>query len=334
MLKKLRASMLYGALSVLMTGSISMAAFADTSSTTTSGVGIGNGYKISPVRTDLTINPGQSQNLTLYVQNISSVTENLQVLTNDFTARPDNSGGPAILLNGQSLPKHGLTKYITVTPSKATLQPNDQAQVTVTISLPKDIVPGGYYGAVRVAPQGTVSGKNVNLAASVASLILVRVPGNYKEQVSVSNFQVLSGTNPHTVFTTSKGITASVVFDNTGDVQEQPFGKVELKKGSKILGTYDINNTYPHGNVLPDSSRQFTVPLDKVGSFGKYTLVGNFGYGTNGQLLSAQTTFYVIPASAIIIALIVLALLIALAIVFPRYMRRHDSRVLRRAGRR
>ena len=38
-----------------------------------------NGYRVSPVRTDLTIKPGAGSSITVYFQNASSAVENLQV---------------------------------------------------------------------------------------------------------------------------------------------------------------------------------------------------------------------------------------------------------------
>lgn len=53
-----------------------------------------NGYKVSPVRTDLSVKPGDSDIVTVYVQNASSAVENVQVIVNDFQAPTDESGNP------------------------------------------------------------------------------------------------------------------------------------------------------------------------------------------------------------------------------------------------
>lgn len=303
-------------------------AFAETNG------GSANGYKIAPVRTDLTIERGKSETTKIFVQNVSSVVENLQVVVNDFQARNDESGAPALLLNGKSTPQHGLKQFITISNPTFTLQPNEQKGIEVQISIPANASAGGYFGAIRVAPAGANGDKNVNLSASVASLVLVKVPGKITEQLSIVSLQALSGNNSHVLFTNGKGLNAAVRFHNTGDVQEEPFGKLQLKKGSKLLGSYEINSGDPRGNVLPDSVRKFTVPLTNLGSFGKYTLEGNFGYGTTGQLLSAKTTFYIVPVGMIVLAALVVLILLFLIIVLPKMVRSHDRNVLRRAGRR
>src|SRR5205085_985778 len=157
----------------------------------------------------------------------------------------------------------------------------------------------GYYGAIRFAPHtdsGAADARNVTLSASVGSLVLVTVPGDIHEQVTVASLDARKAVeanqvdSPRTIFTDNKNINAVVRFQNNGDVQEQPFGKVMLKNWrGKILATYEVNNGTPRGNVLPDSIRKFSVPLNKLGGFGKYSLVGNFGYGNSGQLITATT---------------------------------------------
>lgn len=304
--------------------------------TNTSIGGTGNGLKISPVTTDITVSAGQSKTVTVYAQNVTTATVTLQVLVNDFTANGDESGTPALLLNSnQYAPSHSLKRFVTPL-SNVTLQPGQQKGVNVVISIPANAAAGGYYGAVRFAPAATNTTSNVTLSASVGSLILVRVPGTIKENVELLSLDVrrsITG-SAEAIFTNNKSLTAVARFHNIGDVQEQPFGKVLLKRGSKTLATYEINNTTPRGNVLPGSIRRFGVTLDKVGSFGKYTIIGNFGYGTNGQLLSGQTTFYVVPLAAILLLILVIVAILFLIFVLPRLIRQYNRRIIRKAGRR
>ena len=211
-------------------------------------------------------------------------------------------------------------------------------EIKVTITVPKTAAGGGYFGAVRFASAGgNDPTKNVTLAASVGSLVLVKVPGDVVESVKLESIDVRSGkdaANGNSVFTSNKNLYAVARFKNTGNVHEQPFGKIIVKKGSKLLQTTEINNTDPKGNVLPDSVRRFSIKLDKIGTFGKYTVEGNFGYGTNGQLLSGKTSFFVVPVVLIVVALVVLALLILAAVGLPKMIKRYNAGVVRRANRR
>lgn len=293
----------------------------------------GNGYRISPVVSSQTINPGQSSSVQVYLTNISTAPENLQVVVDDFQAK-DETGTPALILSGQSLPRHGLKQYTSLPTTTLSLNPGETKSLFVNIKIPANAVPGGYYGAVRFTPLGSNGEKNVNLAASVGSLMLVKVPGDIKEVVTIASFGVSRGGGSlRSIFFGNSNLAAVVRFQNSGDIQEQPFGKIVLKKGGKTLQTTEINNTQQPGNVLPDSIRKFSVSLDKVGKVGKYTVEGNFGYGSNGQLLSAKSTFYVIPLILVVIVIAAIAALIAAIYFGPKAVRKHDRRILRHTKR-
>jgi hypothetical protein len=295
-----------------------------------------NGYRLYPVRTDLVLNKGSTDIVTVYIQNATSDVENLQTVVDDFEAPTNETGNPALLLNGATAPSHSLKQFATVLNPKFTLQPNQQEAVNVEIKIPPNAESGGYYGAVRFAPIGPGGNKNVNLSASVASLILLTVPGNLIQRVYVSGFGVAQGnsTVTHAFFFSNKNLNAIVRFKNIGNVQEEPFGKILLKKGTTVLSSVGVNTANPPGNVLPDSIRAFSAKLTKVGWFGKYTIEGNFGYGNKGQLLMAQASFYVIPIAVIIITLLIILFILFLIFGLPRLIRAYNRRVIARASRR
>lgn len=308
-------------------------ALAATSSNTSAG-NAGNGIKISPVHSDLTIKPGSSVTVDVYVTNVTAQTATYQIVGNDFIASGDESGNPALILEpDKSAPAHGLKQFIAPI-SNITVKPNEQKDVKVIVSIPANAPPGGYYGAIRVLPADVdLKNNTLSLSASVASLILVRVPGDLKEQVSIASLDARVDDHVHSIFTSKKGINGVIRFQNEGNVQEQPFGKLTVKDiRGKIVYSAEVNDTDPRGNVLPDSIRKFSVPLKNLSSLGKYTMEGNFGYAS-GQTLSASSTFYVIPIPVIVITLILLVLIIIAIFEAPRMLRRYKKRILRQAGR-
>ena len=278
----------------------------------------GSGYKVFPIRTDINVSRGTSQTVTIYVQNVSGSVENIQTIFNDFVANPKENGSPDILLNGATDAQHGLKQFTTFSPATFTLQPQATQTVKITVSIPSVAAPGGYYGAVRFAPESQNGKQSVNLSASVASLILAKVPGNFYENMTVTKFSAAQKGLAGNIFTSSKNLQAITVFQNNGQAQEEPFGKVVLLKGNKQIGTFVINSTSPPGNVLPNSSRSFTVNINGATSFGEYTLLGNFGYGSKGQSISVKTTFWVVPFAWIVVAIVVLVLLVIVLLLWLR----------------
>jgi hypothetical protein len=298
----------------------------------------GEGLRVAPVTTNLTIDPGQSATVDIYVDNLTSGTVTLQALINDFVAGNNENGVPRILLNGQTT-SHDIKKFIQPI-GNVTIPAGDNQYIPVTIKVPLGTPAGGYYGVIRFDSAPSSGTGNVSLSASVGSLILVTVPGKLDENVSIASFKVqkivktkssVSQTGGF-IFTSSKDLNAVVRFSNQGNIQEQPFGKVELlNQSKKVLATYEINETTPPGNVLPGSIREFSVPLSKVGSFGKFTVIGNFGYGDKGQLLTAQASFYMIPLGLIILAIVVIILIVLAIIFIPKFIRSYNRKIERRA---
>lgn len=298
----------------------------------------GSGLSISPVRSDLTINAGESKTITVTVKNVTSATTEYEAHINDFVVAKDSElGHPALILDDNKYaPSHSLKRYI-ATIDNVKLAPNESKGVKVTINIPKDAAAGGHYGAVRFIPKSGTNGQNITVSASVGSIILVNVPGDIKEDTVIESFDVRQGedaTSGSSLFTKNGNLYSVIRFNNRGNTHEQPFGKIRVLKGDKVIQETEINNTDPRGNVLPDSIRRFNVKLNKVGSFGKYTVEGNFGYGANGQLLSAKTSFWVIPFTLIIGILAVIALLLLAAFTVPKAIKRYNRNVLRKAGRR
>ncbi len=294
------------------------------------------GIEVSPVRQDITINPGQSQTINIKVVNVTANTEVLQGIVNDFVASSNETGQPSILVGANVYaPSHSLKRFISPLPN-ITLAPGQEIQVPVTINVPKNAAGGGYYGVVRFGPAGTGSkDQTVTLAGSVGSLVLLTVPGDIKQQLSIASFDVESNGSPSTYFTSNKHINAVIRFQNEGNIQVAPFGKILLKSRSgKIIASFNVNNVTPPGNVLPNSIRRFSIPVSHLSSFGIYTLEANFGYGTTGQPLSASTVFYVIPLTVIIGFLIFIVLILFLIFGMPKLIAAYNKRVIDRASRR
>ena len=296
----------------------------------------GNGLRVSPVRTDMTIAAGKSQIVNISLTNVTSNPSTVKAIINDFGASKDESGNPSIVLDpDQYAQSHSLKRFITPI-SNYTIAPGQTVQIPVSINIPANAAGGGYFGAIRFVPARLANGPdvNVNLAGSVGSLILVKVPGDFKELMKIKSYDVRKNDSPSTFYTNNKNLNLTVRLENKGNVQEQPFGKVFVKnsKGKFIYET-EFNNTIPRGNVLPDSIRKFPVSLKNIGSFGKYTVEGSFGYGSTGQLVSASTTFYVVPAWMIITFFAVVALIVFLIFGLPRIIRAYNQRVLRNARR-
>ncbi|HEY0965352.1 MAG TPA: DUF916 domain-containing protein [Candidatus Saccharimonadales bacterium] len=290
-----------------------------------------NTIKVSPVRTDLQIAPGKSQTIQMTVTNLTNSPITIHPAQNDFVAG-DEAGGPALILDeNKEAPTHSLKRFME--PLKDVTIPAKQAKnIKVRINVPANAQAGGYFGAIRFAPSNPDEGGQVNLAPSVASLILLTVPGDLVENLEMTDFDVQQDGRSNSLFVTPKDLQASVRFKSLGNVQVGPFGKVSVKQGDRVVYESDFNIRTPRDMVLPDSARRWSVPLKDIGEFGRYTVHATFTYGKENKTIEIEKSFWVIPQYVFIIAIVLAAALIAAIVFGVFYFRKRRARRSRKYG--
>lgn len=269
----------------------------------------GNGFRISPVRTEFTIEKGKSETLTLTIENPADAATTAKAVVNDFVASDKEDGEPRLILDeNQSAPKNSF-KQLASTISELTLAAHEKKDIVVTIKVPDNANAGGYYGAIRFIPviETNSNSTNVGLTASVGSIVLVRVPGNLTERLDLIQMSAAQGGKTRSFFTHGD-ITLITRLKNEGDIHVKPFGKVAVKDMfGRTVYTYEFNNTEPRENILPGSIRRFDDSLPKRKWLGKYTVEANLGYSQgSGDLISAKLSFWYIPVWAIIVIIVVI----------------------------
>lgn len=287
-----------------------------------------NGFRISPIRSELTIEKGKSQTITIGVENPTTSPSTVKAIINDFVAGSDESGQPKLILDDKApKPKNDFSKLVGDIPNLS-LKGNERKTVDVKISVPADATPGGYYGAIRFAPAGSTGPGNVGLVASVGSLVLVTVPGNLTERMNL--IQISASQNDKAKsFMTSGDVSVLIRLKNTGDIHVKPFGRVSVKNMfGKEVASYEVNNTDPRSNVLPDSIRAFTNPLPKGKKwFGRYTVEANIGYNQgSGDVLYAKASFWYLPTWFLYAFVIAIVALVAGGYFFVRRIRSRTRR--------
>lgn len=291
-----------------------------------------NTLKVSPVRSDVQIAKGQSKGVPITVTNLTSSPITITPIENDFTAGDEN-GTPAIILDANTYaPTHSLKRFMTPL-GNVTIPAKGSKTIEVVITVPATAQAGGYFGAVRFAPASPDGSGQVNLSGSVASLILLTVPGPTVEQLNLTNFDIQQDGKSGTDFRTPNGLKAAFRFENKGNIQLAPFGKISVKKGDKVVYETDFNIDAPRGTILPDSARRWEVPLQKIDSFGHYTVLATLTYGSKNQTIDVSKSFWVIPLWMIIAAIGVVVLIIAIIVFLIFFFRgRQHRRARRRAG--
>jgi hypothetical protein len=292
---------------------------------------VANGFQISPVRSEFTIEKSKSQTLTISIQNPTDVAPIAKPIVNNFIASDDQSGEPRLILDDTSQqPKNNFKNLVGSIPD-VPLGPKEKKDVNVNITVPADASSGGYYGAIRWVPAAASNTGNVGLTASVGTIILVTVPGNLHEQLDLEQLTTAQGGNAKAFFTKGE-VQLITELKNSGDIHVKPFGKVTIKKtfGGQVA-EFEFNNTDPKANVLPGSTRKFVNTIPKEAQkFGRYTVTINLGYSQgSGQLITSSTTYWYMPPAyligfAVIVVLIVGAILWTVRKYRSRRKHKHD----------
>lgn len=273
---------------------------------------------------DVLADPGETVTVKVTVSNPADFDVNVRPIQNDFVAGDKEDGTPALVLEEDEFaPTHSLKRFMKPLESVA-LPAGKSATVDVVINVPADAQPGGYFGALRFAPVSPDGGGQVNMSASVASLILLRVNGEVPQKLTLTDFAVQQNGSTGTFFTSDRDLSVFTRFENEGGVQVGPIGKISVTKGGELVYDADFNDNQPRDMILPDSARRWSVALGDLGGFGKYEVTATFTYGDDNQSLEATYSFWIVPWTIIIGGGVVLALLIGLIVWFV-YRRRNPK---------
>jgi hypothetical protein len=292
-----------------------------------------NTLRVTPVRTDLTLNPGESKTVEVTVTNITTTDIAVQPIENDFIAG-DESGTPSLILGQDDFaPTHSLKRFMAPL-STATIAAGASKTFQVAIKVPANAQAGGYFGALRFAPTSSNNGGQVNLSASVASIMLLTVSGPTTEKLNLTNFEVQKGGKDVTYAMDGKDMQVHLRFENKGNIQEGPTGTISIKRNGTQVINDQFNNISPKDVILPDSARQWNISLDssKLNDLGKYTVLGTFSYGQSNDTIQFTRTFWVIPLWSIIAAAAILLVLAGVVLLIIFAIRRRNRRNYRRSS--
>lgn len=309
----------------LVVSFINADAFAVTTNTQSNDnpTGSGQALEIGPPTIIMSGDPGQTLTTSINLRDISANKLIVTGQVNDFEASPSEDGAPKIILDENIETSYSLKKWISPF-NTLTLNPKQLKTFPVTIKIPKDASPGGYYGVIRFtskAPDMTDTG--VSLSASLGSLLMIRVKGAVTEKINIEEFFVSSNNTKGTFFE-SAPLDFTVRFKNSGNIDEQPSGQIII---TDMFGKKSavVNVNLEGYKVLPNSVRKFNYTLDSktIGSrtlFGKYTADMKITYGEKKEVITSKITFWVIPYRMIGMGVLVLvAGFITLRFVIKRY---------------
>lgn len=280
---------------------------------------------VTPPLFQLNIAPGEVWKSSLKVVNSNAFP--LTVYTQLYNFEPKGEDGQGELIpraQGEGGAIGTLADWITITTDPIVIQPEQSADVPITVSIPKEAAPGGHFAAVLTGtrPSNKTGSSVVRTSQAVTSLFFVRVAGDIHESGTVREFSVA-----HT-FQETPQADFSVRFQNTGNVHLQPQGDITIyNMWGKERGYIPINQRSHFGNVLPNSIRKFDFAWRgeaSLADIGRYMAEVSLAYGESGrQTSTSKVYFWIIPFRATLVVLLLLFIFVSFIIwIVRRYVRR------------
>ncbi len=248
-------------------------------------------FVVGPGRVEVTVRPGESVIRNISVTNRIDDNRKFEIVVEDMSGAADGTQA-AVLLGDQNGP-YSLRDYVSVPEQIISLGLGQRAQVPVTITMPPDAEPGGYYGGVLVTTvqdDGTTEGSVARspIIARVGTLFFITVPGEVEKSGQLTNFATIGDT-----WWYDKGpIKFGLTYENTGSIHQNPYGEIRIKNmlGSEV-GFVEIEPWF----VLPKSLRTREVTWDTQFLLGRYTVTASINRGYDDIVDEITTHVWVIP---------------------------------------
>lgn len=283
------------------------------------------GLTVSPPLREITLQPGDTYSDTIRLTNPTQNLVELYPKTMNFEARGEG-GDPSFYEADETSHKYALAKWISYEQPKLALTPQQVAEFKYQIKVPLGAEPGGHYGVLFFAtnpPEKAEGASQVAIASMVGSLVLVRIPGDIREEGLLEKFST------EKKLYVSTPVVFNALIKNIGNIHFKPEGEIKIKNfwGGEVD---KVIFNEEKGNVLPDSARKFeekwtpaTEPFYKQ-PIGRFTGNLNLNYGEDDKMLAGSVSFWVIP-KWFLVAVAVLILIIVLWII-TRLIRRKNSK--------
>ncbi|MDA3840423.1 MAG: hypothetical protein PF572_05000 [Patescibacteria group bacterium] len=278
-----------------------------------------DGIKISPVRIEDLVDPGQVISKFVTVTNESEAPREIFVFLRDFKA--EGELGQAKLIEPGSESGSFLASWIEVATSGISFLPNESKDIPFFVRVPMEVGPGGYYGAVvfgtkppEFKQDSENRGAGMSIGQQAATLILFQVKGDANEEITVREFST-----DKEYYNTPFDIKFTSRLENKGNVHGAPVGTITIKNQiGKTVEEIIFNEKV--SNILPKTFRRFEHNWIGDMAVGRYTATLGLTYGTptgmggqGMQTLYAERSFWILPwkiISAIVTAIIFLAIII------------------------
>jgi hypothetical protein len=298
---------------------------------------------LTPVRFELSAEPGEVITKEILLINEEDAGSYFYSSFANFEAQGD-SGVPSF-----ATPTEGLGTWMDTDLDSVYLEPGQQRIVNLTISVPQNAEPGGYFASLFWGTSPSEIGSGIGVGSQTGILVLLSVKGEVREEAGLINFNTID----NKFFHQTLPVDFEYRFRNDGGDRIKPEGTLTIRN-TIFWPTERLDGNPVEGNVLPNSTRKINVKWQKyerpneyvapTGMWGKfwsdvgyqwrnfaiglYSANLNVAYGTHGEHAKGTAWFVVFPWQ------LALVLVIGIFIVWwggTRFIKRYNRFIIERA---
>ena len=261
----------------------------------TEGVSSG-AFIIKPAKVELSIAPGEKKETILTLSNDTALPLHVDVSFEDVGPNMQVSpNDDPVKLLGTKGGEYSLRDLFSISHSSFDLLSGKEVQVPVSITIPKDMEPGGRYGSVvftfhGVTVPGTQQPANIAIESRIATLFFVRISGEAKEEGKLVAFGLFNNARSVVTPSSEQPLRFQVAYENTGAVHLDPYGGITLSPFWGNKRTVPIDPWV----VLPGATRMREVSIDDL-SVGYYHAHIELNRGYKDIIDNADVSFWVLP---------------------------------------
>lgn len=249
-------------------------------------------FVVGPGRAEVEVKPGQTVVYEVSVANRISDNRTFELYVEDVTGSLDADS--AVTLMGDKVGPYSVKSFISFPEKTFSLNLGERARIPVTITIPPDADPGGYYGSVLVSTIKTDANEDEEqivrapVIARIGTLFFITVPGEVERSGVVKELSLIDKS-----WWYEKGpIDFNILTENTGSVHLNPYGELRIKNlfGEEV-GFVELEPWF----VLPKSLRSRDISWDRELLFGRYTATALINRGYDDIVDEHSVAFWVLP---------------------------------------
>lgn len=260
--------------------------------------------RVSPAIITITLSPGKTYNHEITIENLSDAPLPLRATLSDFMTGGEDGG--YVFEETKSNP---LLSWIAMNETEFILNPKEKKTVQMTITTPKSIPVGGYYGVLffePVAQRDQTTTTRINAKVGVLMLANIGVPDPNAKKADILTFDpglfYNEGTVPFILRVKNISLNFFSAKPNLSMTPILPFGN-----GSRQF-ELEEKTIFP-GNIRRWSEDNTVTDLQP--NIYKATMAVSTG---NGQVVSAEKYFIVLPLVQLFILFVVITLIVFIVV--------------------